>query len=149
MEGSGQGAVVSHATVASASAARLVEIAVAEAARNGWAVAAAVVDRAGAPLALIRMDDATPLIAEFALDKAYTAATLRRSTESYYERLAGSPSLALGFGNRPRLMVWGGGLPIVRDGQVLGGIGVSGALSSEDVACARVALEALGFGWER
>ena len=85
---------------------------------------------------------------EFALDKAYTAATMRKGTEAFFERMTSSPSLTLGFQNRARLMVWGGGLPIVHEGAVVGGIGVSGAQDFEDVACAKAALAAQGLGWE-
>lgn len=141
--------IVSHPTIASSVAAELVAAVIAEAGRNGWNVAAAVVDRAGAPLASIRMDEALPPVLEFALDKAYTAATMRRSTEAFFERMTGSPSLTLGLQNRPRLMVWGGGLPIVHDGRVVGGIGVSGAQDFEDIACAKAVLAATGLGWDR
>lgn len=138
----------SHPTVSARTALRLVEAAVAEAERNGWRVAAAVVDRAGLPLASLRMDAATPPILEFALDKAYTAATMRKGTEAFFERMTSSPSLTLGFQNRARLMVWGGGLPIVHEGAVVGGIGVSGAQDFEDIACAKAALTGQGLGWE-
>lgn len=139
---------ISQVAVSSATALRLAAAAVAEAERQGWRIAVAVVDRAGIPLALARMDKATPPILEFALDKAYTAATMRRSTEAFFERMTGSPSLTLGFQNRPRLMVWGGGLPIFHDGAVVGGIGVSGAQDFEDIACAKVALMRESLGWE-
>ena len=135
----------SHPTVSARTALRLIEAAVAEAERNDWRIAAAVVDRAGIPLASLRMDEATPPILEFALDKAYTAATMRRSTEAFFERMTSSPSLTLGFQNRPRLMAWGGGLPIVGEGRVVGGIGVSGAQDFEDIACARAALASVGL----
>lgn len=140
--------LVSHVTLSAATALRLVGAAVTEAERNGWRIAVAVVDPSGLPIAAVRMDQATPPILEFAQDKAYTAATMRRSTEAYFGRMASSPSLTLGFQNRPRLMVWGGGLPIVHDGRVVGGIGVSGAKDFEDVACAEAALAQEGLGWE-
>lgn len=140
--------LVSHVTLSAATALRLVGAAVAEAERNGWRVAVAVVDPSGLPIAAVRMDQATPPILEFAQDKAYTAATMRRSTEAHFGRMTSSPSLTLGFQNRPRLMVWGGGLPIVHDGRVVGGIGVSGAKDFEDVACAEAALAQEGLGWE-
>lgn len=97
---------------------------------------------------MLRMDGTTPPILEFALDKAFTAATMRRSTEAFHQRMESSPSLRLGLGNRPRLMVWGGGLPIVHDGQVIGGIGASGASDMDDIACATHALRAAGLSWE-
>jgi uncharacterized protein GlcG (DUF336 family) len=140
--------LVSHIALSAATALRLVGAAVAEAERNGWRIAVAVVDPLGLPIAAVRMDHATPPILEFAQDKAYTAATMRRSTEGYFGRMTSSPSLTLGFQNRPRLMVWGGGLPVVHDGRVVGGIGVSGAQDFEDIACAKAALAQEGLGWE-
>jgi uncharacterized protein GlcG (DUF336 family) len=140
--------IVTKQVLASGVAMRLVQAAVAHSATNGWTIAVVVVDPQGLPMAMWRMDDATPPILEFATDKAYTAATMRRSTAAFFKRIDESPSLRLGFANRARLMVWGGGLPIVHEGRVVGGIGVSGAKDTEDVECARVALEAVGLGWE-
>jgi uncharacterized protein GlcG (DUF336 family) len=125
-------------TLGSAAARRIVEAAIAEAERGGWRIAVAVVDPSGLPIALARMDEVTPPILDFAQDKAYTAATMRRS----------APTLAMGFQNRPRLMVWGGGLPIFHEGLAVGGVGVSGAKEAEDVACARAGIAAIGLGWE-
>lgn len=131
--------------LASATALQMVQAAIAYAAAQGWKIAVAVVDPAGAALASCRMDAVTPPIADFALDKAYTSATMRRSTAAYFERMSGSASLQLGLANRDRLLVWGGGLPILYDGVVVGGIGVSGAQDFEDIACAQAALAAVGL----
>ena len=62
--------------------------------------------------------------------------------------MTSAPSLTLGFQNRPRLMVWGGGLPIFHEGRAVGALGVSGAQEAEDIACAKAALAALGLAWE-
>ena len=135
-------------TLGSAAARRIVEAAIAEAERGGWRIAVAVVDPSGLPIALARMDEVTPPILDFAQDKAYTAATMRRSTEAFFGRMTSAPTLAMGFQNRPRLMVWGGGLPIFHEGLAVVGVGVSGAKEAEDVACARAAIAAVGLGWE-
>jgi uncharacterized protein GlcG (DUF336 family) len=135
-------------TLGSAAARRIVEAAIAEAERGGWRIAVAVVDPSGLPIALARMDEVTPPILDFAQDKAYTAATMRRSTEAFFGRMTSAPTLAMGFQNRPRLMVWGGGLPIFHEGLAVGGVGVSGAKEAEDVACARAGIAAIGLGWE-
>jgi uncharacterized protein GlcG (DUF336 family) len=140
--------IVMKPTLAAAAAFRLVGDAVAHAEANGWRIAAAVVDPHGILLAAARMDDVAPPVIEFAQDKAYTAATMKRSTEAFFARMEGSPSLRLGFGNRARLMVWGGGLPVFAEGRVVGGIGVSGAKDFEDIACAQAALTAAGLAWE-
>lgn len=135
-------------TLGSAAARRIVEAAIAEAERGGWRIAVTVVDPSGLPIALARMDEVTPPILDFAQDKAYTAATMRRSTEAFFGRMTSAPTLAMGFQNRPRLMVWGGGLPIFHEGLAVGGVGVSGAKEAEDVACARAGIAAIGLGWE-
>lgn len=131
--------------LASATALDLVRAAIAHAEAQGWKIAVAVVDPSGTSLASCRMNLVTPPIADYALDKAYTAATMRRSTAAYFERMDGSASLRLGLANRDRLLVWGGGLPIMHDGCVVGGIGVSGAQDFEDIACGEAALRAVGL----
>jgi uncharacterized protein GlcG (DUF336 family) len=140
--------IVTQAMLSSEAAMALVQRAVAHARAEGWAVAAAVVDPQGIVQALWRMDGVAPNVADFALDKAYTAATMRRSTAAFAERMGGVPSLALGLGTRTRLLTWGGGLPVVHGGGLVGGIGVSGAKDHEDIACAETALASAGFGWE-
>ncbi len=140
--------IVMSPVLASATAMQLVQTAVDHARAKGWKVAVCVVDPAGAPLASCRMDDVTPPIAGFAADKAYTAATMRRSTKAYFERMDASASLRLGLGNRDRLLVWGGGLPVVHEGKVIAGIGVSGAQDFEDIECARISLDAAGLECE-
>jgi len=102
----------------------------------------------GQVIASARMDGVTPPILGFAEDKAFTAATMRRSTAAFAERMGSSPSLTLGLSTRTRLLPWGGGLPVVHEGQVIGGIGVSGGKDFEDIACAEAALSQAGLGWE-
>lgn len=140
--------IVMKPTLAAEVALRLVQAAMAHAMVKGWRVAVAVVDPHGVALATLRMDEVTPPIAEFALDKAFTAATMRRTTEALFQRMDSSPALRLGLANRARLLVWGGGLPIVHEGRVVGGIGVSGAQDFEDIDCASIALQAEGLAWE-
>ena len=140
--------IVQLESLSSASALRIVEAAIAEATRQNFCVAVCVVDAQGHTLASARMERATPPILTFAEDKAYTAATMRRATAAFAERMAARPSLALGLSTRQRLLPWGGGLPILNHGNVVGGIGVSGAQELEDIACAEAGLRALGLGWE-
>ncbi|MBN3825238.1 heme-binding protein, partial [Burkholderia sp. Ac-20384] len=47
---------------------------------------------------------------------------------------------------RPRFVAFGGGLPIVDDGALIGGIGVSGGSEAQDESCARAGLDAAGVG---
>ncbi len=130
-----------QASITSDLALALVRRAIETAAANGWRVCAVVVDATGTPLALQRMDGVPAPIVEFATDKAFTAATMRRSTLEYAQRMGSSPSLALGLGTRTRLLTWEGGLPIAWNGEIIGGIGVSGAAGDEDALCAAEALK--------
>lgn len=132
-------------TLSSDEAAALVRAAIAFAGDHGWRVAVAAVDAQGVMLAAQRMDGAAPPILDFALDKAFTAATMGKSTEDFADRMASSPSLAMGLANRPRLIAWRGGLPVIHKGAVIGGLAVSGAKDEEDIACAEAALRASGF----
>lgn len=140
--------IVQSSSISSAAAMQLVAAALERAQAAAWRVAVVVCDPQGHGLASARMDGATPPILEFAQDKAFTAATMRRTTAAFAERMASSQSMTLGLATRARLLSWGGGLPIVHDGVVVGGIGVSGAKDFEDIACAEEALRSLGFRWE-
>lgn len=69
-------------------------------------MAVAVVDLHGFLVAFGRDDAVAPAIGGFAVDKAYSAATLRKATADFGERMAASPTLALGVGTRERLVTW-------------------------------------------
>ena len=138
---------VTTKTISYAAATRLVEAALAHAASNGWRVAAMVVDPAGHPVALGRMDGVPAPVVDYATDKAYTAGTLGKSSGAFGERMNSAPGLTLGAANRPRTCAWDGGLAIFEDGTLVGGIGVSGAAGPEDVQCAERAVESVGMAW--
>jgi uncharacterized protein GlcG (DUF336 family) len=135
---------ISRRILAYETAARMVATATAHAAENGWRIAVAVVDPFGHVIASGHMDGAAPPILEFATDKAYTA-ILGRTSLAFGERMAQLKSLELGLGTRDRLLVWEGGIPVRKDGELIGAIGVSGASGHEDAACARAAIEAEGL----
>lgn len=122
-----------------------VQAAVIEAVANGIRVNAAVVDRGGNTLAFLRMPGAYLHSADLAVDKAYTAASFGFPTAAWPGVLESSPGLAAGMPARPRLVVFGGGLPLIENGECLGGIGVSGGSEAQDEACARAGLRALGL----
>ena len=130
-------------SVSYAAAARLVASAIGHAQAKGWRVCVAVCDSAGYAVAMGRMDGVAATVVDFAVDKAFTAATSGKSTRAFYERMSSSTELAMGLANRPRLLTWEGGLPIIENGEVIGGIGVSGAAGSEDAECAITALATL------
>lgn len=128
--------------LAAATAMALVRTAVDHAQRLGITIAVAVVDSGGHLQAAWRMDGVAPAVTDFAQDKAYTAAMLKIATAALGEQVAASPSFGHGLAGRHRLLPWGGGLPILQDGRAIGGIGVSGASDTDDIACAQVALQA-------
>jgi glc operon protein GlcG len=111
----------------------------AEARKNNWNVAIAILDDGGHLLWLARMDGATPANAEIAIGKGRTAAVTRRSTKTWEDRIAGGRLSMLGM---PVLPVQGG-VPIAQDGQCLGAIGVSGVQSHEDEQIAAAGIAAL------
>lgn len=123
----------------------LASSAIAHARANSWEVTVAICDSTGNLLAFLRTDNVVIPAIDFALDKAFTAASLRTPTGAFGERMSSHPTLSLGVGTRSRLLTWAGGLPIYSDGVCVGGIGVSGAKDHEDLACAHAALDGLGF----
>lgn len=126
-------------------AAQAVRAALEQADQLGIRVQAAVVDNHGNTLAFLRMPGAFLHSEQFALDKAYTAASFGFATGEWMQRMGDSESLKVGLTSHPRLAVLGGGLPILHAGERLGGIGVSGGSEAEDELCARAGIAALGL----
>jgi uncharacterized protein GlcG (DUF336 family) len=118
---------------------RISAAAEAEAVKNNWNVAIAILDDGGHLLHLVRMDGATPANAEIAIGKARTSATTRRPSKMWEERIAAGRVAMLGM---PVLPVQGG-LPIVVDGICIGGIGASGVQSHEDEQICQAGINAL------
>jgi uncharacterized protein GlcG (DUF336 family) len=114
----------------------------AEALRNNWAVTIAIVDDGGHLLWLQRMDGAAALSAHIAPAKAHTAALGRRESKWYEEVVNGGRNSFLSAPDIKGLLE--GGVPVMKEGQCLGAVGVSGVKSSEDAQIARAGIEALG-----
>jgi glc operon protein GlcG len=112
----------------------------AEAAKNKWNVTIAIVDDAGFLLNLERMDGAGPMTAEVAVGKATTAAVSRRSTKFWEERVKERPS----FLRFPDNLPIQGGVPVMYQGECVGGIGVSGVQSHEDEQVANAGVATVG-----
>lgn len=100
----------------------------AEAKKNNWNVTIAILDDGGHTLLLTRMDGASPVSAQIAVEKGRSAAVARRSTKAQEDRIAAGRLVLL---RMPTLPVQGG-LPIMHQGECVGGIGVSGVQSHED-----------------
>jgi len=115
----------------------------AEALKHQWAVSIAIVDDGGHLLWLQRLDGAAPISAQIAPAKANTAAVGRRESKAYEEMINGGRAAFL---SAPQLKgMLEGGVPIIKDGQFLGAVGVSGVKSSEDAQIARAGIAALGL----
>jgi len=122
------------------------QAAVRHAEAHGWRINVGVVDRSGNLMAFLRMPGAFLHSIELAIDKAYTAASFGFPTKGWMGAVGHDEGMKLGFAARPRLVVFGGGLPIRAGADWVGGIGVSGASEAEDEQCARAGLAALGLG---
>jgi uncharacterized protein GlcG (DUF336 family) len=112
---------------------------------EGWEITVAVCDGSGILVAFMKTDNVIPAAVDFALDKAFTAATLRKATHEFGERMSSASGLSLGVGTRNRLITWTGGIPIFDGQDCVGGIGVSGAMDHQDLECADAALKSVGL----
>ncbi|MDT5154268.1 MAG: hypothetical protein QOI01_6001 [Mycobacterium sp.] len=118
-------------------ATRIVAAAHAEAARRSILVSAAVVDSGGHLVAFGRMDGAEIAGPVLAVDKAYTAVANRIATSELADLASpGGELFGLHANGGGRFVIFGGGVPIVVDGAIVGGVGVSGASAADDEACA-------------
>lgn len=118
---------------------RMAEAVRAEAARQGWNVAVAIVDDGGYVLRLDRMDGAGPMSTDIALGKARMAALTKRASKFWEDRVGERP----GFLNFPFGLPIQGGLPIFHGTQCVGAIGVSGVASIEDEQLAMAGIQAV------
>jgi glc operon protein GlcG len=116
--------------------------ALAEAAKNNWNMAVAIVDPSGNLVYYEKMDATQLGSANVAVEKARSAALFKRPTKTFQDALAGG-----GDGLRV-LRVSGaipieGGLPLIIDGKIAGGIGVSGGTSAQDGQCAKAGADTI------
>jgi len=112
---------------------------VAECQKNGWNVAVAVVDNHGFLVYFERMDNTQMASVEIAVGKARAAATYRRPTRVFTDVInkGGVATATL-----PGVFASPGGLPIMVDGKVTGGVGVSGVTGDQDEQCSKAGLGA-------
>lgn len=115
----------------------------AEAVKNNWPVTIAIVDDGGHLLWLQRLDGVAPISAHIAPAKANTAALGQRESKVYEDLInAGRTS----FLSAPEVKgLLEGGVPIMKDGQCLGAVGVSGVKSFEDAQIAKAGIAAIGL----
>jgi uncharacterized protein GlcG (DUF336 family) len=117
-------------------------VALAEAKKNGWFMAIAVVDPSGTLVYYEKMDNTQTGSAHVAIDKAKTAAMFKRPSKVFQDAVAGGgPGLrVLGLQGATPIE---GGVPIIINGQIVGAIGVSGGSSEQDGVCAQAGANAV------
>lgn len=102
----------------------------------------AVADESGNLLAFTRMDGAKISSISIAIDKAFTGAAARKGTHEYNQLcVPGEPTFGIHITNQGRFSVIGGGLPIVIDGDVVGGVGISAGTAGQDQVVAQGAVD--------
>jgi uncharacterized protein GlcG (DUF336 family) len=116
--------------------------AMAEAAKNNWTMAVAIVGPAGNLIYYEKMDNTQLGSAEVAIDKARTAALFKRPTKALQDALAAGGEGLRVLGIRGVTPVEGG-IPLVMDGKIVGAIGVSGGSSAQDGQCAKAGADAV------
>ena len=135
---------VTQQVISAAAVSVALEAAIARAESIGVRINVAVADSGGNLAGFLRMPGAFLQSIDIAIDKAYTAAGFGFSTKDWMKLVGHDEGMKLGFSARPRLVVFGGGLPIRAGGALIGGIDVSGASEAQDEECARAALDAIG-----
>ena len=116
--------------------------ALAEAAKNNWRVAVAIVGPAGTLIYYEKMDNTQLGNAEVAIDKARTAVLFKRPTKAFQDALAAGGE-GLRILTLKGVVAAEGGIPLVMDGKIVGAIGVSGATSAQDAQCAKAGADTI------
>src|SRR5512141_737566 len=131
-----------------AEARHMIDAAKRKAAEIGVLETVCIVDDGGYPLALERMDGARITGPQIAWNKAFTASGHKRSTHLFNSppngpALPGNEAFGIQWSFDGRFAVFVGGFPIVVDGEVVGGVGLSGGNGEQDTACGVAGLQAL------
>jgi len=132
--------MLQHSVLSLEDAKRVAAAARAEAEKNGWAIVIAVVDDGGHLMYLERMDGAQKASSRIAEAKGRTAILFKRPTKAIEDNVLEGRTVMMGL---PGAVPLEGGVPLVKDGQFLGGIGVSGVQSFQDGVVARAGAAAL------
>ena len=112
----------------------------AEARKNGWNVAIAIVDASGGLILFHKLDETQPGSIAVSPGKARTAARFKRPTKAMEEMIAGGKTAFLAIDG---ILPIQGGVPVIADGKVIGAVGVSGVMSAQDEQVAIAALSVL------
>jgi len=114
----------------------------AEAAKNNWTMAIAIVDTSGNLVYYEKMDNTQIASATVAIDKARSAVLYKRPTKAFQDAVAGGGA-GLRILRLQGAMPVEGGLPLIADGKIIGAIGISGDTSEHDNQCATAGIAAL------
>jgi glc operon protein GlcG len=116
--------------------------ALAEAAKNNWTMAVAIVDPSGNLIYYEKMDGTQLGSASVAIEKARSAALFKRPTKAFQDAVAAGGD-GLRILRLPGALPIEGGIPLVLDGKIVGAIGVSGGTSAQDAQCAKAGTDSL------
>ncbi|MGH3261859.1 MAG: GlcG/HbpS family heme-binding protein [Trebonia sp.] len=135
--------VFEKTSVSTELAQRIIAAAEAKATEIGVPMVIAVCDESGVLKAFSRMDGAALFSVQIAQDKAYTAVGFGMPSDAWHPFIKDDPPLATGaVGGIDRLVIFGGGYPLKRGEQIIGGIGVSGGHYTQDIEDAQAGLAA-------
>jgi glc operon protein GlcG len=124
---------------------RAVDLIVEKASQLKKSAVVAVADSHGDLLCLARMDGAPISSIHIATNKAWTAARERKSTKEIGEKVKHpEKSHDIAYYGDPKYVGWGGGIPVWKNGEVVGAVAVSGLSSSEDISLAELGVELIG-----
>lgn len=124
---------------------RVITSAIEQAEEMGVDVCIAVTDGGGHLLAMARMDRAPLMCIQIAQDKAHSVAAFGGlPTSDWWRMLESEPALLHGIVKTDRLIIFGGGVPLVADGRTVGAVGVSGGSAEQDVRVAEAGAAAIG-----
>jgi glc operon protein GlcG len=131
-------------TIDYAEAKRIIDTIVERALQMEKAAVIAVADSYGELIAFARMDGAPVSSVRIAANKAWTAARERKPTKDIGDKVRHpEKGFDIAYYGDSRFVGWGGGIPVWRDGEVVGAVAVSGLSSAEDIALATVGVELL------
>jgi glc operon protein GlcG len=129
-------------TIDYAEARRVIDLIVEKASQMQKAAAVAVADSHGDLICFARMDGAPVSSIRIAMNKAWTAARERKPTREIGEKVK-HPEKGhdIAYYGDPKYVGWGGGIPVWKNGEVVGAVAVSGLSSNEDIALATLGVE--------
>ncbi|MCP3474595.1 heme-binding protein [Bradyrhizobium sp. CCGUVB1N3] len=135
---------IAMASINRDAAVALIDASIAAAKAIGIDAAVAVIDATGNLRAFERTDGAPFLTVDVAIDKAWTASSFGFPTHVWNDYVTKDPKVAP-LAYRPRMVAVGGGYPIIENGKLIGGVGISGGTYQQDQDACVAALEKLGF----